>query len=388
MPLAWLGVVERDIKARVGELLESVGLSHKADAWPAQLSGGQRQRIGIARALALRPSVLLADEATSGLDPQATASVLALLKRLRDEYQLAIVLITHEMDAVRTAADAVAEIRDGTIVQYGRIEDLLARPDSLLGQQLLPLTPAAATHSDLLLRLSYRWDVPVATDWISRLSQQWALQIDLLGGHVEVINGRLAGRLRAGVRFQGRTPVARATAGPAGAARHNGGDPRQRAVAQGGGMETDSHQSGYPPGAKSLRCCPRLWRNLADGGHCDAVCRHAGRAGGGVVLFNASPRGAYFRTHCCTGCLNWVVNMGRSLPFSGADGRHYPVHLLADRHHDWHPRRGSADDRRRRPVLWPSGGERAARVAAGGGHRGGGRLRRVALANHCQRAAQ
>ncbi|GKO70162.1 methionine ABC transporter ATP-binding protein [Klebsiella quasipneumoniae] len=203
LPLAWLGVVERDIQARVGELLESVGLSHKADAWPSQLSGGQRQRIGIARALALRPSVLLADEATSGLDPQATASVLALLKRLRDEYQLAIVLITHEMDAVRTAADAVAEIRDGTIVQYGRIEDLLARPDSLLGQQLLPLTPAAAAHSDLLLRLSYRWDVPVATDWISRLSQQWALQIDLLGGHVEVINGRLAGRLQAGVRFQG-----------------------------------------------------------------------------------------------------------------------------------------------------------------------------------------
>ena len=163
----------------------------------------RQQRICIARALALRPSVLLADEATSGLDPQATASVLALLKRLRDEYQLAIVLITHEMDAVRTAADAVAEIRDGTIVQYGRIEDLLARPDSLLGQKLLPLTPAAATHSDLLLRLSYRWDVPVATDWISRLSQQWALQIDLLGGHVEVINGRLAGRLQAGVRFQG-----------------------------------------------------------------------------------------------------------------------------------------------------------------------------------------
>ena len=143
LPLAWLGVVERDIKARVGELLESVGLSHKADAWPAQLSGGQRQRIAIARALALRPSVLLADEATSGLDPQATASVLTLLKRLRDEYQLAIVLITHEMDAVRSA-DAVAEIRDGTIVQYGRLEDLLARPDSLLGQQLLPLTPAAA----------------------------------------------------------------------------------------------------------------------------------------------------------------------------------------------------------------------------------------------------
>ncbi|MEF3099829.1 methionine ABC transporter ATP-binding protein [Raoultella terrigena] len=202
LPLEYLGVVERDVKARVGELLESVGLSDKADAWPAQLSGGQRQRIGIARALALRPSVLLADEATSGLDPQATAAVLNLLKRLRDEYRLAIVLITHEMDAVRAAADAVAEIRDGAILQFGEVKELLARPDSLLGQQLLPLSPVAA-RSDLLLRLSYRWDVPVAIDWISRLSQQFALQIDLLGGHVEVINGRLAGRLQAGVRFQG-----------------------------------------------------------------------------------------------------------------------------------------------------------------------------------------
>lgn len=268
LPLAWLGVVERDIKARVGELLESVGLSHKADAWPAQLSGGQRQRIGIARALALRPSVLLADEATSGLDPQATASVLALLKRLRDEYQLAIVLITHEMDAVRTAADAVAEIRDGTIVQYGRIEDLLARPDSLLGQQLLPLTPAAATHSDLLLRLSYRWDVPVATDWISRLSQQWALQIDLLGGHVEVINGRLAGRLQAGVRFQGEIP------------------------------------------SLLLPAYGETWLMVA------IVMLFVVTLGGlvGVVLFNASPRGL-FPHALLYRLLNWVVNMGRSLPF-------------------------------------------------------------------------
>ncbi|HCM8159132.1 TPA: ATP-binding cassette domain-containing protein [Klebsiella pneumoniae] len=204
-----LQVPERSITAVVGPsgagkstLARCISLLEQPDSGSIRING---QDLSALSGEALRPSVLLADEATSGLDPQATASVLALLKRLRDEYQLAIVLITHEMDAVRTAADAVAEIRDGTIVQYGRIEDLLARPDSLLGQQLLPLTPAAATHSDLLLRLSYRWDVPVATDWISRLSQQWALQIDLLGGHVEVINGRLAGRLQAGVRFQGES---------------------------------------------------------------------------------------------------------------------------------------------------------------------------------------
>ncbi|MDR6352705.1 methionine ABC transporter ATP-binding protein [Pantoea sp. SORGH_AS_0659] len=209
LPLHYLGVVDRDIAARVGELLDSVGLSHKAKAYPGQLSGGQRQRIGIARALALRPSVLLADEATSGLDPEATVTVLDLLKKLRDDYKLAIVLITHEMDAVRQAADAVADIRDGQIVQYGVVKELLAQPDSLLGQRLFPLA-AQAGDAELVLQLSYRTDVPVASDWISRLSQQFGLRIDLLGAHVEQVNGLQAGRLKVGIHYQQeRVPLAR-----------------------------------------------------------------------------------------------------------------------------------------------------------------------------------
>lgn len=209
LPLHYLGVVDRDIAARVGELLDSVGLSHKAKAYPGQLSGGQRQRIGIARALALRPSVLLADEATSGLDPEATVTVLDLLKKLRDDYKLAIVLITHEMDAVRQAADAVAEIRDGQIVQYGVVKELLAQPDSLLGQRLFPLA-AQAGDAELVLQLSYRTDVPVTSDWISRLSQQFGLRIDLLGAHVEQVNGLQAGRLKVGIHYQQeRVPLAR-----------------------------------------------------------------------------------------------------------------------------------------------------------------------------------
>lgn len=209
LPLRYLGVVERDIAARVGELLESVGLSHKANAFPGQLSGGQRQRIGIARALALRPSVLLADEATSGLDPEATVAVLDLLKKLRDDYKLAIVLITHEMDAVRQAADAVAEIRDGQIVQYGVVKQLLAQPDSSLGQRLFPLV-AQPGVAELILQLSYRTDIPVISDWISRLSVQFNLRIDLLGAHVEQVNGIQAGRLQVGIHFQQeRVPLAR-----------------------------------------------------------------------------------------------------------------------------------------------------------------------------------
>jgi len=202
LPLEWLGVVPKDIKRHVGQLLESVGLADKSQFYPSQLSGGQRQRVGIARALALKPSVLLADEATSGLDPEATQSILTLLKQLRDQFGLAIVLITHEMDVVRSAADAVAEIRDGRLLQHGTLQALLAQPESRLGQQLFPLQPIDAS-GDLVLQLSYG-DRRLATDWISQLSQQHHLQIDVLAAHVEKVGDRLAGRMRIGVRFNHR----------------------------------------------------------------------------------------------------------------------------------------------------------------------------------------
>ncbi|MEE3663783.1 methionine ABC transporter ATP-binding protein [Brenneria sp. g21c3] len=202
LPLEYLGVIPAEIEQRVGHLLESVGLSDKAANYPAQLSGGQRQRVGIARALALNPSVLLADEATSGLDPASTRAILTLLKRLRDEFGLSIILITHEMEAVRNAADAVAELRDGAIVQQGAVRDLLAAPDSLLGRQLFPLE-AVDAQGDLLLHVTYSARQPVAADWISHISQLRQLRIDLLGGHIERVGGQLAGRLQLAVHFQG-----------------------------------------------------------------------------------------------------------------------------------------------------------------------------------------
>ncbi|MFE7800839.1 methionine ABC transporter ATP-binding protein [Nocardia sp. NPDC057440] len=117
-------------KARVAELLEFVGLSEKARSYPDQLSGGQKQRVGIARALATSPSLLLADESTSALDPETTQEVLRLLKKINRELGVTIVVITHEMDVIRAVADRVAVLAEGRIVELARTFDVFADPQA------------------------------------------------------------------------------------------------------------------------------------------------------------------------------------------------------------------------------------------------------------------
>lgn len=124
LPLEIAGVDKQSIEKRVTPLLELVGLSDKRDRYPAELSGGQKQRIGIARALATEPKLLLSDEATSALDPETTRSILALLKQINRELGLTVLLITHEMEVVKTIADHVAVIDGGRIVEQGPTFDV------------------------------------------------------------------------------------------------------------------------------------------------------------------------------------------------------------------------------------------------------------------------
>ena len=123
---------------RVRELLELVGLSDKAQAFPSQLSGGQKQRVGIARALAAEPAYLLSDEATSALDPETTASILDLLRDINRQLGLTIVLITHELDVVKSICDHAAFMANGRLVEAGPVPRLLADPQSALGSSLRP----------------------------------------------------------------------------------------------------------------------------------------------------------------------------------------------------------------------------------------------------------
>lgn len=129
-PLYLLGMKKSFVKEKVNDLLEFVGLSEHGHKYPDQLSGGQKQRVGIARALSTDPEVLLCDEATSALDPQTTSSILKLLKKINKEYNITILIITHEMNVIREICDSVAVMENGEVIEKGRVFDVFARPQT------------------------------------------------------------------------------------------------------------------------------------------------------------------------------------------------------------------------------------------------------------------
>ena len=126
------GLKDNEVEEKSLKLLELVDLKEKAEFYPAQLSGGQQQRVAIARALANEPDILISDEATSALDPQNTQQILDLLKKLKDELNLTIVLITHEMSAVKKICDKVAVMQKGKIVEKGNLRDVVLHPKNSL----------------------------------------------------------------------------------------------------------------------------------------------------------------------------------------------------------------------------------------------------------------
>ncbi len=137
-PLKVAGLDRGKRRDRVQELLDLVGLGDRGNSYPSQLSGGQRQRIAIARALAARPAVLLCDEPTSALDTQTTDQILTLIKDVRDQTGVTVVIITHEMAVVRDTCDSVSLLEGGRVVQSGRVGDIVADTSSRLGRAIVP----------------------------------------------------------------------------------------------------------------------------------------------------------------------------------------------------------------------------------------------------------
>ncbi|MET1039297.1 MAG: ATP-binding cassette domain-containing protein [Aeromicrobium sp.] len=204
-PLEIAKVPKGEHQKRISDLLHFVGLADKAHAWPEQLSGGQKQRVGIARALATSPKILLADEATSALDPETTVEVLRLLRKVNAELGITIVVITHEMDVVKTIADRVVVMEEGRIVEHGPVFDIFSRPQHPATRRFVatlvddvPDEAAVASlrgrHPDRLVTLSFRDDSVSQSAVFAEIIRR-GVEFELVFGGVEDVRGQAFGHL-------------------------------------------------------------------------------------------------------------------------------------------------------------------------------------------------
>jgi D-methionine transport system ATP-binding protein len=208
LPLRVADVPRQDVARRVAAVLDLVGLADKKNVYPVHLSGGQKQRVGIARALVHEPDILLCDEAASALDPEATVSILALLRDLNRRLGITIILITHEMAVIREICDRVAVLEKGQVVEGGPVWSVFGDPQHAatlallrpLGQALpadfadrLRPTPQGP-DGETILSLGFVGDDGIVPD-LGVILALLGGQARVLYGNIDRIQGRAVGRL-------------------------------------------------------------------------------------------------------------------------------------------------------------------------------------------------
>ncbi len=208
LPLELDGLSKSQIKARVDELLALTELENHVKQFPSQLSGGQKQRVAIARALANSPDLLLSDEATSALDPSSTHRILELLRTINHELGITILLITHEMDVVKTICHRVAVISQGEIVEQSPVIALFTNPKTAVAKMLVnaasrmeiprvfkeKLQPSPGKSSGMIVRIAYVGDA-TSKPIIGYLIQAYGVTINILQGNIETIQDQIVGTM-------------------------------------------------------------------------------------------------------------------------------------------------------------------------------------------------
>ncbi|MBR2294734.1 MAG: ATP-binding cassette domain-containing protein [Clostridiales bacterium] len=189
-PLRIAGVDRASRRKKAEEMLEIVGLSDKADQYPARLSGGQKQRVAIARALASDPKVLLCDEATSALDPKITGEILDLLKKINEERKLTIVIITHEMSVVEKICDRVAIIDNGELAEIGEVREVFSNPRSRSAKKLVfPSNPFDPTNPEgNIIRIVFD-GTRASEPFIASLVERKGIKVNILSANTRSVGG-------------------------------------------------------------------------------------------------------------------------------------------------------------------------------------------------------
>ena len=199
-PMEIAQVKKADAERRARELLETVGLPDKAEAYPAQLSGGQKQRIAIARALASDPEILLCDEATSALDPKTTRDILHLVKDINRRLGITVVVITHEMAVVEEICTHVAILDHGRVMETGTVEQVFSNPQSEAGRRLvypdgvrIDRLPAAN-----VVRIAFNGGSSYEP-LIATLAIDCGVKVNILGADTRNVNGQAFGTMLLGL---------------------------------------------------------------------------------------------------------------------------------------------------------------------------------------------
>lgn len=195
------GKSRAEIAERVPAILELVGLTERANAYPAQLSGGQKQRVGIARGIANHPDVLLCDEPTSALDLETSASILALLKNINRELGITMVLISHEMNVIKSVCHRMAVMTGGNIVEEGDVFDVFSAPSHPFTRQLVNHANKIELPERFfqqakgpLVKILFA-DDSVEQPVLSEVAQRFQVCVNILHGNIEYINDRALGHI-------------------------------------------------------------------------------------------------------------------------------------------------------------------------------------------------
>ena len=203
LPLKLIHMPRAEAKARASELLETVGLPDKANAYPAQLSGGQQQRIAIARALATEPKVLLCDEATSALDPKTTHAILELIREINRTMGITVIVITHQMSVVQEICNRVAILENGAVVEEGDVSEVFSHPKAAATRALVfPETVDSITEaleSGQHIRVIFNGAIASKEPLIAKMAVDCGILASILGASTRSIGDRAYGYMVLGI---------------------------------------------------------------------------------------------------------------------------------------------------------------------------------------------